>query len=198
MHNPRPIKIWDGIQCHISHNVRIVHYIIDCLLHRVRNSRRGKCADIGGTPQTIGNMKQPTLFSNSILCARERVLHAAPDSIWHYIHHQRPAPGPAPMDRTINVSAAGTAPKEASPQWLLTVRIPNCPVQPLPRYTIPATIHPIPGTATHGRPGWTRRTQPRKTQMSRKHAGNPHQQNKTIHNIKYFFTCGYDVDHPGI
>ena len=174
----RPIRIWDGIQWHRSHNVQIVHYRIVCLLRRAHS--RGKVSVFGGPPQSIVNSKPPTPFSDSIICARDRVLHAAPASTWYSNHHQRPTPGPLPMDRTRKFLAAGTMPKKSIPQRIPIGRPPTYPVQPLPQYRILAPSPPIPGMETHGRLGWLRSTPPRKTWRNKKHAGDPHQQDQTI------------------
>ena len=105
-YDPRPRLIWDVIQCHRNHYGKMVHYIINCLLRRARNSIRGKVTGVWGSPQSIRNSKPPTPSSDSILCAWYRVLHATPYRSWISTHHQCPAPTPAPMYRTINVSAA--------------------------------------------------------------------------------------------
>ena len=183
----RPRRIWGSIQCHRSHNGRIVYYRIDCLLRRACNSSRDKVAGVGRFPQPIVNRKPPTPSSDSILWDWERALHAAPSRIYHSAHHQHPAPGPAPMDRKRNVSAAGTIPKEDSPQRIPTGRTPTCIVQPLPQYSIISPRTPIPGTSTHGCPGWLCRTLPRKTWSNRKHTGNPHQQDQTIQQYTLLF-----------
>ena len=123
-YNPRPRRIWDGIQCHRSHNGRVIHFIINCALRRTLNSSRGKGAGVGGTHHSIVNRKPTTPYSDSILRSRERVLHAVPARSWNSTHHQHPTPGPEPMDRTNDVSAAGTTPKKADPQQIPTGRPP--------------------------------------------------------------------------
>ena len=122
-YNPRPRRVWNCIQFQRSHNGQILHYGINCSLHRVRNSSRGKCAGVRGPPKSISNKKPPTNPSDSILCTCERILHTTPSRSWDSTHHHFPVPVPEPMYRKSNVSATGIIPKEDSPKRIPTGRL---------------------------------------------------------------------------
>ena len=104
--------------------------------------------------------------------------------------------GPEPMDRTNDVSAAGTTPKKADPQQIPTGRPPTFPVHPLPQCSIPAPSPPyqaqqpmggwgVRGARSQGRRGGTGNIQATHTNKI-----------KRLHNLHYCFTCVYDVGHP--
>ena len=175
-----PRKIWGGIQFRSIYNERIFHYRIDCLILKACNRSRGKCAGVRGPPQPIENSKTPNPSSDIIIRTRECVLHVIPASRWNSTHHQCRAPGLAPMDRTSDVSEAGTTPMKVGPQRIPTGRMQTCPVQLIPQYNIPAPSPLIPVTATYGRQGRTQSTPPRKTRRNSKHAGDTHQKDQML------------------
>ena len=131
MYDPRPRRIWDGIQCQRSHNGQIVHYRIDYLLHIACNSSRGKGTGVGEPPQQIGNSEPPTpLLRYHTMCLIARTTRCTSHNL--SFHHQLPVPCPEPIYRTSDVSAAGATPKDSITQQIPTGRPPTCPVHPLP------------------------------------------------------------------